>query len=350
MFISLKRWLDGGPERLNEALLRMARLLTQGIELHAVKGDAADYDKFRADMQEVQRTLEEQPSASEILVLAGAVVKAMEEYNSRTSRFIHVQCSELQSMVAMLTKTMSNLAAGSEASVARLQAIEKQLHKATMIEDFQTARLRLADCLEGLHAEVSRQKEESVRTVSGIKAELESSKERLASASAAPGEEPRPDPVTGLPGRAAAEAALIASSRQDRPAFAAVFVIDRLELINTRFGYAIGDNVLLAFSQHVAQCLSRADKMYRWSGPALLALLERDRPVLQVREELARFANQRMERTFQAGNRSVLLPVASNWSLFPLAQFRPVQLLFYQLDTFVQGGSKQPGADAAQSA
>ena len=352
MFISLKRWLERGPDQLAEALLRMARLLVQGIELHAVKGDAADYEKFRADMRQVQQGLSEQPTPSEVLVLAGTVVTAMEDYNRRTSRFMQIQCAELQTMVSMLTKTMTALTSGSETAVARLQSIEQHLHKASMIEDFQTARLRLAECLDGLRAEITRQKEESARTVSGIRKELEKSQERLASAPAAPRQELRPDPVTGLPRRAAAEAALIEASRENRPVYAAVFALDRLDLINTRFGYAMGDRVLLTYSQLVAQAFSRADQLFRWSGPALMALLEREgQQMPQVREEVARFANQRVEKTLQVGGRSVLLPVAANWTLFPLAHFRPVQLLFYQVDNFVQGGSKQPGAlEVAQSA
>lgn len=352
MFISLKRWLDGGPERLSEALLRMARLLVHAIELHAVKGDAADYEKFRADMQQVQQSLAERPTPSEILVLAGTVVTALEGYNRRTSRFMQIQCAELQAMVSMLTKTMTALSTGSEASVARLQSIEQHLHKASMIEDFQTARLRLAECLEGLRAEITRQKEESARTVSAIKTELSKSQERLASAPGLPRQELRPDPVTGLPGRAAAEAALLEAGRENRTVYAAVFALDRLDLINTRFGYAMGDRVLLTYSQLVAQALSGADQLFRWSGPALVALLEREgQQMPEVREELARFANQRVERTFQAGGRSALLPVAANWALFPLAHFRPVQLLFYQMDNFVLGGPKQPAdLEVAQSA
>jgi len=254
----------------------MVRLLVQGIELHAVKGDAVDYDKFRSDMRQVQESLAERPVPSEVLVMAGAVVKAMEEYNHRTSRFIHVQCGELQAMVAMLTKTMTALASGSETSVARLHSIEKQLHKATMIEDFQTARLRLAECLEGLRSEIVRQREESARTVAEMKTNLAKSQERLASSPVRGESERRADPVTGLAQRPDAEAALVEAAQENRRLYAVIFVIERLELINSRFGYAAGDQILVLFSQHLSQNLSRRDQLFRWSGPALLALLERD--------------------------------------------------------------------------
>lgn len=347
MFISLKRFLDSRPEQLVEALLRMVRLLVQGIELHAVKGDAADYDKFRADMVKVQESLAERPAPSEVLVMAGAVVKTMEEYNSRTSKFVHAQCAELQTMIAMLTKTMTTLASGSEVSVTRLQSIEKQLHKASMIEDFQTARLRLSECLEGLRGEIVRQKEESAQTVSNLKTELVKSHERRAPLTERPENQGETDPVTGLPQRPEAEAALLVIAQQNRRVYAVIFVIERLELINVRFGYAAGDQVLVLFSQHLSQNLSRADHLFRWSGPAMLALLEREEPTKQVREEVARITSQRLEKTVLLGSRSVLLPVGASWAIFPVADFRPVQLLFHQFDSFVQGGT---GGRVAESA
>jgi len=345
MFVSIKRYLDSRPEQVAAALLRMVRQLLEGLELHAIRGDAADYEKYRADLRRIQEEMGERPSASEVQVAAGAALEAMEEYNNRTSRFIRVQCAELQTMVGMLTRTMTTVASGSENSVTRLQAIEKHLHKAAMIEDFQAARLRLGECLDNLRGEVVRQKEESQRAVAEIKAGLTASQERIG-ASAPARAEARQDPVAGLPERPEAEAALIKLAQEGRHAHAVIFVVERLELINSRFGFAAGDQVLVMFRQHLAQSLSAADQLFRWSGPGLLALLKRDGTPQEVREELTRITPRRLEKTIQVSGRSILLPVAANWAMFPVADYRPVQLLFLQLDNFVQDGGRR----AAESA
>jgi GGDEF domain-containing protein len=346
MFVSIKRYLDSRPEQVAAALLGMVRQVLKGLELHAVRGEAADYEKYRADLRRIQEEMGEQPSASEVQVAAGAAVEAMEEYHNRTSRFIRVQCAELQTMVGMLTKTMTTLASGSENSVTRLQTIEKQLHKASLIEDFQAARQRLAECLDNLRGEVVRQKEESQRTVAKIRTELKSSQERTSSSAIAAGEGRR-DPATRLPGRQEAEAALIKLAKEGRHAHAAIFVVERLELINARFGFAAGDQVLSFLSEHLTQSLSSADRLFRWSGPALLALLERDGTPREVREEVARITAQRLEKTVNLSGRSVLLPVGANSAVFPVADYRPVQLLFLQFDNFVQGGGGRRTAESA---
>lgn len=337
VFLSIKRLMESRSEQTLEALLRMVRLLLQGLEIHAVKGDAADYERFRADVRKIQDGLGQRPAPSEVLVAAGTVVKAMEDYNGSTSRFIRIQCVELQAMVGMLTKAVTTMASGSGNAVARLHAIEKQLHKASVIEDFQIARLRLTECLESLRGEIVRQKEDSAKAVSEMRAELEKSQARLAPHSRLGGEQQGVDPVTGLPGRAEAEAAVLEAGREDRAVFAALFVVERLELINLRFGYAAGDQVLLAFSQHAAQRLSGRDRLFRWSGPALLALLERRGSAKEVRQEVERITGRRLEKTLAVGGRTVMLRVAANWVLFPVAEYRPVHALFQQFDLVVQG-------------
>jgi GGDEF domain-containing protein len=334
MFISIKRFLESRSEDLPAALLRMVQLLLQGIETHAVKGDAADHQKFIEDMQKIREGLGGQPAASEVLVLAGSVVKSMEEYNNRTARFIHAQCAELQAMVGMLTKTMTSIASGSEGSITRLQTIEKHLHKASMIEDFQTAKLRMSECLDTLRGEIVLQREESAQTVAHLRSEIEKSQERMAAKPIR-----RTDLANGVPERSEAETALVAAARENRRLFAVIFVVERVSLVNSRFGYAAGDQVLHFFAQHLVQGFSSADKLFRWSGPSFLLLMERRESHDKVRAEVTRITSQRLTTTIQVGARSVLLPVAANWAMFPVLEIRPVQLLFQQLDSFVHGGA-----------
>lgn len=351
MFLSLKRYLDNDSDRVASALLRMVQLLLQGIGLHAVKGDLADYDEFQLELQKVQVSLGERPSASEVLVLAGAIAKALEEYNSRTTRFMHLQTAELQAMIAMLTKAVTALTTGSEMSLGRLQDIEKHLHKATMIEDFQTAKIRLSECLDTLRGEMVRQRDESARNTAELKEVLQKSqdsstaglKEVLQKPQERPTEIDRPearqDPVTGLLDRSSAEAELSAAVSQSRSIFVAVFVVNRLDLINSRFGREVGDQVMVFFARHLAQNFSRSDKLFRWTGPGLLALLERSDGAGQVGDEVSRIASHRLSQTVQVGSRAVMLPLTAKWTVLPALEIRPVRLLIHQIDSFVHNAT-----------
>ena len=85
--ISLKKILqdgDGGEE----TLLRVVRLLLQGVERHAIEGDPDDLGTFRISMQRFANSLEGDPTASEMLVQAGSVLNVLEDYNRRTARYL----------------------------------------------------------------------------------------------------------------------------------------------------------------------------------------------------------------------------------------------------------------------
>jgi GGDEF domain-containing protein len=93
-----------------------------------------------------------------------------------------------------------------------------------------------------------------------------------------------------VPGRSQAEDAVREACRQGRPAFAAVFVADKLLAISESLGYAAGDKLLLDFSRYWAESLHCGDRLYRWSGTSFLAVLSRDagwREVVAEIEELA---------------------------------------------------------------
>jgi diguanylate cyclase (GGDEF)-like protein len=322
---------DGGD-------LRVVQLLLQGMALHAVEGDPQDHEKFRADMQTLLEGLGETPSPAELLMTTGAVLKTVEDYNHRTTRYVRVQGAELHNMIAMLTKTVATLGTGSERAVTRLKEIEGQIEKTSVIEDVRLLKMRMETCLEGIRDEAHRQKTESTHTVEGLKHEISQTQERIRTAAAAPAV----DPVTGLLSRAEAETAFAATVQASEQAYAAFFVVDRVPVINARFGYAVGDRVLNLYLEELRKKLSAADLVFRWSGPAFVVLLLRKERIDTVRDQLRFLVPGKLERTVEMGNRSAMLPISATWTVFPVAP--PMETLTGQLDAFLAGQWQQQQA------
>jgi GGDEF domain-containing protein len=78
-----------------------------------------------------------------------------------------------------------------------------------------------------------------------------------------------------LPGRPQAELALTAALEREQPLQVLVLVVNRLPLVNERFGYAVGDQILEAYSGRLMEELAEGDRLYRWSAAALIAFLGR---------------------------------------------------------------------------
>jgi len=336
--ISIKKYLTKADSETISAFERMAQLLLQAIGLHAVEGERNDYDRFRTTMTDVQTSFAEDPSPSNVLVSTGSAIKALQEYNRRTSHYIRAQGVELQGIVGMLTQAMLQITAGSQTSISRLQELQKMIEGAVMVEDMRTLKSSLSQCLESIKVETARQREESALAVAEIDQGLR--RARAPKTSPHTGDT---DSLTGLPLRAHGEKAIRAACGEQVQAYAGMFLIDRIQVISSRFGVPLGDKLVLFFLQHLSQGLSSEDQLFRWGRGAFLAVMERTESHEQVRRELARLLSRRLEQTFEMGDRSVVIPVASTWIVVPLLKSDPVEIS-RKLDAFIAASPGQAPA------
>jgi len=313
--ISLKKYLsrDAKSEEENTSR-RVISLLLQGIALHAVDGERADYERFRIDMDKFEKVMSAEMPASELLISAGGVLRTMEDYNRRHAKFMGKQSTEMQKMVSMLTQTIISIAANSENSVGKLQDIEKAIESANELEDIQLLKHQLGECLQTVREESLRQKTAGQSTLETLRKELANSQERIGSMQQSSGV----DPTTGFPQKSEAEKALQAAIATPKGKFLVVAVVNRVQIINARFGYATGDKVLAAYADQFRKSLLSTDKVYRWSGPALIAVLTRTERLEQIRAGIQRFADLKLEKMMEVGMRTVLIPISANWVVFPV--------------------------------
>jgi GGDEF domain-containing protein len=327
--ISLRTYLLGDSDRdVESSYRRMIDLFLQAISLHAVEGDKADYERFRSDMSAFAERLTPKLPISERFMVVGEALRALEDYNRQTSRFLRIQNAELQNMIGMLTQTVIAVGASSDTSVSRLQDVEKALEQVRMVEDIRMVKAQLGDCLKTVRGEALRQKAEGKAALQSLQQELDQSRERLGGLSLSC----HLDPATGLPGKAEAEKGLQEAAESGDEKFLLLAVINRLQAINARFGYAIGDQVLAVAAEHFRGALAAQDQLYRWQGPALLAILNRTAAIDSVRDEVRRFAEKKLEKTFAIGSRSVLLPISASWTIFPIVP--PLDALLQKIQTF----------------
>ncbi len=334
MILSIKRFLDkkdDGTESAAVASLRMIHLLLNGTAMHAVELDQSDYEEFRDDILRLDKELGEQPSDAQLMVVTGAVLQQIEDYSRRITRIAKMESAELQRMVAMLADTVGTLAAGNDASVKNLQSISKQIERTKEVDDLRLIKSRLADCLESVQQETIQRRSESALILTKLKEDLAHTRERMSEGAA---KRDARDGLTGFADRGEAEKHLAAALQENPNLNVAVFVVQRLPLINTRFGYPAGDQMLNHFGTHLRDSLHAADLVFRWGGPCFVATLERSVPMGEVRTELASISNARIEKTIKAGSRSAMLPISSLWSVFNLRELRTMEDVCKKIEQF----------------
>jgi diguanylate cyclase (GGDEF)-like protein len=120
------------------------------------------------------------------------------------------------------------------------------------------------------------------------------------------------DRLTGLPNREAAEAAILALETNSRNKHLAAFYIQNMRQLNVRFGDRICDELLFLITQRIATTLLRpADRIFRWRGPAFVAILEREESFSYVNHDLKRFVEHPFQFEFRSGSLLVFISIAA---------------------------------------
>jgi GGDEF domain-containing protein len=324
--ISLRSLIDRQPiDTKASPLMRACSLLLESIALHSVSRDEIRHRAFRDAVRELRKASEEAKSDEEVLSAASSVVQLHETNNRDVEEFVRTLTKELQEMVRMLSQTLIAVTQEGAQATGNLGQIERDLESAARIDDLRLLKGRLRDSLQSIVKEAARQKE----TTQSVTARL---KDKLNSVKAGADEL---DKVTGLPDAAAAQRCLAESIDPSSQAFAVVLCVERLDAINARFGYALGDRLMFQFAQTVAQRLTGGDKLFRWRGPTLIALLERPGGSQDVRKEASRVLAVKHEQMIEMGERSVLLAVSSRFSVISLREIASLDAALDHVNSFV---------------
>jgi diguanylate cyclase (GGDEF)-like protein len=310
-------------------------VLLEGIAKSALAYDREEYREFRETLENLAITLTTTHEPAELLTIAGAVCQALESYNRGAQRVQAAQTVELRCMIEMLSQTLVSLAQAGGQSVQTLQAIRNQVENARQLDDIRILRARLGDTLKAISDEAKRQRDQNVLILLHARDAAESVVGHR--------EEGGIDSISGLPTAEKAENEIAARLGADSRYYAAVFVLERVDAINLRYGHTAGDQVLQAYCRLLESKLAPADELYRWRGPAFLILMERSASPEALRSELARIAATRQEHTLEVNGAPVKIPLSCAWTFVRLAGNEVAGQVCQQIDRFVgEQGDKTP--------
>jgi GGDEF domain-containing protein len=287
--------------------VRFLRILLQGLATHVVQGDDDDLLAYREETQRLAEQVTEQASAEDVLLAVSGAVRSLEEYTRRTKKFAAAQNIELKAALRTTTETIGVLMHSRSESVQQLTVIERKIEQASAIEDIRLLRVRLQDCLTTI-------REESIRLRSESDARMNALQQKIESVfSADGGLNPgviAVDPVTCLENHAAAEKLIAERIAEGKPCATALFVVGKLVMVNRRFGRTVGDEVMFMVAQHIGKSLPPNSVLFRWRGPALVAVVDVQPNFEEVSRRLARIASTQLEKSIDADGRSALVPIS----------------------------------------
>jgi diguanylate cyclase (GGDEF)-like protein len=219
-------------------------------------------------------------------------------------------------------------------SFSRMSEIKKELEDALLV-DISAIAACVTSCIAKLHDEIERQKQEYEQSISELAAVFKTETIPGSTAQAV-------DPVTGLPNRPSAEAFLrgILARQDHAPVFLAVVVVEHLASINSNYGYEAGNQVLRRCAGDLHPQLKPGDKLFRWDGPALAIVLERQHYQEAV-DYIAAKVVKRFSHSLVVDDRHAQLFITTQTGVFPVEE-AVEKLPIADIEAFVQGRAAAP--------
>jgi GGDEF domain-containing protein len=273
-----------------EQLLAAALLPLAGGEQG---GDAA----LDGQVSELRNALAGQPDPAELLALSAALSGGLEQCRRRKRESQQRLLEEYRKTLRLMAGILSETAARPCPPAEMLEELSAGLDGANAEDEAGQLSSRFEPCLEELRRE------------------LASRNHALGSATAAPecGGEPAAPAATEIPGRGQAQEVILACCQESGPGPRTYFVgfhVQRMELTNMRYGHKFGDEILAACGLHIASHLKPTDRLFRWTGPAFLAILKRSDSQSAIQSEMGRIAGSpKLTREVEAGGRSMILSI-----------------------------------------
>jgi diguanylate cyclase (GGDEF)-like protein len=326
--LSIRKYLTGcgtgstGPD----SHLQVCLLLLDGISRYAFAYDREEYTRFRERIKGYSEALEMAKQAAPMWGIVGETVSAMKDYTRGAQHVVGGQAVELRCMIEMLSQTLLSLADAGGKSVEALQTLRNQVETASRLDDIRAVRTRLGDSLKILSDETKRQKERNTQM----------QREAIEAARMASGRHTEADPdadtVTGYTSRQRAEAEIATRLDASPPSYAAVIVLERLDAINLRYGFAAGDAVLRSFARQLANGITPPDMLFRWRGPAFVGLLSRTVKQDAVQAEVRNLAGK---QSIQVADLPLRVTMTCASAVLCLEKCGSAVDVYHQIDRFV---------------
>jgi len=326
--ISIRRFL-GSPagQGLQETRLRLRTLLSEGIDERSRWGPEFATLEFDRNARAVVQRLDAENSPLALADAAAAGLEVFEQQTRQAARHFREQSGHMHSMVAMLTRTVADIAGQSDESVARLRAVERQIERASSLDDMRELKGSLQVCLAAVREAAVQQRNGSQTTVERLRDHVRKAAHPLAEAAGA-----------GLPANRA--------SREGRGAeYVAAFRLQRADRILTRFGAPTVEQMVAVIGEGLKPALGAHDRLVPWKGSSFVMFLRSPEAVAAIQRRLSAAVARIAQRYVEAGGRSALLAVMADWALFPQAEYPSLDAVLAEVDAFSGGkagnGEKQ---------
>jgi hypothetical protein len=270
---------------------RLVRSVRSGLKGEAVADLGSDLEALAAG-------LEPEQEAEKLNEAAQIFDRIWEDFRNRLKVADQERADDFRKVLASLKETFSVLSSGTQGADLRFQKLDESLQIATKVEDLSLLRVHLAQTLQFVRQEASRERRRNRGLLDVLSEHIRHSQENISRMSGT------------MASRDAAISSMTLALGSKSELQVTIFVADILKRLTSVHGNGISDCLLDEFSRNTLQPIAGEGKVFRWSNTSVIMLGDKAKPadVPQSLFEYQAFLGDRVA-TFRVGLRSLALPL-----------------------------------------
>jgi diguanylate cyclase (GGDEF)-like protein len=317
-------------DRLRKAVMEMVKAIIATSEEKMLLIDADEQAWFCQGLQALRGRLEQDFSATNIEVVSALLAKSLADHWTKLGAQTRHREEELKRIINLLTEAAVRLDAENTQFYVQLRTAVQNFEDISQIEDITYLRKKLSEQLTQLHETVRRGEGATQSTVTYLRGELEEAHQRIAALS----EAAHTDSLTRLPNRLAAEKTIRQRVESGEEFSVAMAVLERLDLINLRYGVTSGDATVQMFAKEFRERVPEGVALFRWGGPAFVGLATH-MPAGEFRTKLQAVLNDIAAQSMELQARgSAILRLTTRFAVHPWTAGQTADKVIKLIDVF----------------
>jgi diguanylate cyclase (GGDEF)-like protein len=268
--ISLKKYIDSGPEKVLKAMCESYRASLTVIGISATQICPHLGEDVEHDLLNLRDQLSPDVSPDVVMETGKQVEQELAKWGQSASNYFQQTAHDIKEIMLTVAETSQALGERDQRFAREFHEFAGQLAAIGNLSDLTKIRQSLGKTAHQLKSCVEQMVQEGEQSLLHIRGELSQYQSRLDEAQRAATQ----DPVTGVASRYKAEKRIQMLIEDSRNYSIVMFDLDNFKQINDRYGHPAGDELLRQFATELRSFFRVSDIVSRWGGDEFLVIVD----------------------------------------------------------------------------
>jgi len=289
--------------------------------------------EFRQHLDLIRREVSTVPAEPGLGAHLEDCLKRCEAHLKESQGYHADREAELTEVIAILREAATLMSGDSKSFHEQVLSSSDRVGSMLLLEDIKEIRRQISSEVDEIRRTVTSKQKRDEEAQAQLTERVEALQTRLAKAE----EAATRDPLTNVMNRGAFDRALVrmtaAATRSNTPLSLAIIDIDNFKQINDRHGHPVGDRVLIATAQWIANGVRRTDFVARYGGEEF-AVIFHDAPLAgaerRMREALEGLSKTKFE--YEQGDERAIVRWTASCGVTQMFGAEPLDSLVKRAD------------------